>query len=76
MPAPVFVRATGTDGRDDALGRGEPRLGGFLRGSECIRVGVSHLSFSVARLISEKMSATIQNRMTTFVSFHPDSSKW
>ncbi len=47
-------------------------------GDGCRRAltGDAHLSFSVARLRSEKIRARIQNRITTFVSFQPDSSKW
>ena len=35
-----------------------------------------HLSFSVASDTIAKMMAMIQKRTTTFVSFHPESSKW
>ena len=42
----------------------------------CLSPCSAHLNFSVARLIKEKMSATIQKRVTTFVSSQPDSSKW
>src|SRR4030095_8273005 len=40
-----------------------------------MRVDV-HLSFNVARLSIEKMRTRIQNRITTFDSSQPDSSKW
>ena len=35
-----------------------------------------HLNFTVVRLSSAKMKATIQKRTTTCVSFQPMSSKW
>ena len=35
-----------------------------------------HLNFNVDRLNNAKINAAIQNRMITFDSFHPISSKW
>ena len=37
---------------------------------------VRHRSFNVARLNSAKMIPTITNRVITFGSLHPISSKW
>ncbi len=36
----------------------------------------TYLTFNVLNAINTKISPTIQKRITTFDSFHPDSKKW
>ena len=48
----------------------------FPRSPVRFHTGFPHLIFSVARPMSAKRNARIQNRTTTCVSFHPPISKW
>ncbi len=60
-------------GRDTTSRRTHDGDASAADGEGCL---LAHRSFNVARLNSAKMMAMITNRVMTFGSLHPISSKW